>query len=188
VGVGLAGAGAAALAGLADWQYTQDNARRTGVAHAMLNVAAMSCYATSWLCRGRGRYRSGRRASAVGYGLVLLSGYLGGSLVSRHRVGVDHADRRLEPRQFTVAVPAAELYERQPMRVRVAGVSVLLVRSGDNIYALGEECSHLGGPLAQGWLRADTVVCPWHGSSYDLATGRVRRGRPPARCRCSRLG
>jgi Rieske Fe-S protein len=121
----------------------------------------------------------------VGYGLVLVSGSLGGSLVSRHRVGVDHADRRLEPRRFTIAFPDAELHERQPVRVRVAGVSVLLVRYGGRIYAVGEECSHLGGPLAHGW--GDTGVCPWHGSSYVPPRwyGGAVAAIPSARCRPS---
>lgn len=180
VGVGLVGAGIAALAGLADWQYTQDNARRTGVAHATLNVAAVGCYTGSWFSRGRGRYRQGRLAGVAGYALVMASGYLGGSLVSRHRVGVDHADRRLLPRQFADALPESQLHERQPVKVTVEGMSVLLVRSAGRIYALGQECSHLGGPLDRGWLLGDTVVCPWHGSAFELATGRVWRG--PATC------
>jgi nitrite reductase/ring-hydroxylating ferredoxin subunit/uncharacterized membrane protein len=180
VGLGLAGAAAAALAGLADWQYTQDNARRVGLAHAGLNVAATGCYTLSWVYRGRGRRKRGRTASTIGYGLMAAAAYLGGDLVSRHRVGVDHADRRLIPREFVAVLADGELRERQPVRVDAAGRSVLLVRSGGTIHALGEECAHLGGPLSEGWLRGDTVVCPWHGSAYELATGQVRSG--PATC------
>lgn len=121
---------------------------------------------------GRGRHRRGRLLAALGYGLVLASAYIGGSLVSSHRVGVDHADRRLEPRQFVTALPAAEVQEDHPRRAVVEGVAVLVVRSQDKIYALGEQCAHLGGPLSEGWVYRDSVVCPWHGSRYDLATGR----------------
>lgn len=110
----------------------------------------------------------------------MCSGFLGGSLVSRHRVGVDHADRRLVPRRFTDALPEDQLPERQPVGVEVDGMAIVLVRSGGQIHALGQECAHLGGPLDQGWLRGDAIVCPWHGSQFDLATGRVRRG--PATC------
>lgn len=180
VGVGLVGGAVSALAGLADWQYTEGNARRVGLVHGSLNLAAMSCYTASWLYRGRGGSRPGRRASTIGYALVLASGYLGGSMVSRHRVGVDHGDRRLEPRQFTAVLSEDELHEEEPVQVRAAGMSVLLVRRGGTIHAMGEQCAHLGGPLSKGWLRGDTIVCPWHGSAYELASGAVRRG--PATC------
>ena len=43
--------------------------------------------------------------------------------------------------------------------------------------ALAATCSHLGGPLDQGKREGDTVVCPWHGSRFDLCIGRgARRG------------
>ena len=32
-------------------------------------------------------------------------------------------------------------------------------------------CPHEDGPLAEGWLENDAVVCPWHGFDFDLATG-----------------
>ena len=34
----------------------------------------------------------------------------------------------------------------------------------------------LGGPLADGEREADTVICPWHGSRFDLCSGEVRGG------------
>lgn len=57
----------------------------------------------------------------AGYALILTGGYLEGSLVSRHRLVVDHADRRLRPRQLTDALPEDQLSERQPGRVDVDG-------------------------------------------------------------------
>jgi nitrite reductase/ring-hydroxylating ferredoxin subunit len=45
---------------------------------------------------------------------------------------------------------------------------------GGRFYATSPLCPHEGGPLADGWLEGDVVVCPWHGYDFDLATGACR--------------
>jgi nitrite reductase/ring-hydroxylating ferredoxin subunit len=44
------------------------------------------------------------------------------------------------------------------------------------VCAIAATCSHLGGPLHEGKRDGDTVVCPWHGSRFDLCTGEVQGG------------
>jgi nitrite reductase/ring-hydroxylating ferredoxin subunit len=44
------------------------------------------------------------------------------------------------------------------------------------VCAIAATCSHLGGPLDEGKRDGDTVVCPWHGSRFDLCTGEVQGG------------
>ena len=41
---------------------------------------------------------------------------------------------------------------------------------------LVHSCAHLGGPLSEGTLKDGSVVCPWHGSAFDLDSGTPRRG------------
>ena len=41
-------------------------------------------------------------------------------------------------------------------------------------YAVSGLCPHEDGPLADGWVEGDTVVCPWHGFDFELATGACR--------------
>lgn len=62
----------------------------------------------------------------------------------------------------------------------VDGETVLLSRSetGD-VCAISDRCTHVGGPLHEGERVGDTVICPWHGSEFDLCSGEVKRG--PAR-------
>jgi nitrite reductase (NADH) small subunit len=43
---------------------------------------------------------------------------------------------------------------------------------GGRFYACGTICPHESGPLAEGWLEGDVVVCPWHGFDFDVRTGR----------------
>ena len=73
-----------------------------------------------------------------------------------------------------------DLPERKPVRVDAHGADVLLVRSGDELFAIGNRCSHQGAPLHKGPVRFGgslrTVQCPLHGSTFDLAEGKVMRG------------
>jgi nitrite reductase/ring-hydroxylating ferredoxin subunit len=54
-----------------------------------------------------------------------------------------------------------------------AGVAVFNAGAG-RVYACGAVCPHEDGPLAEGWLEGDAVVCPWHGFDFALDTGRCR--------------
>jgi nitrite reductase/ring-hydroxylating ferredoxin subunit len=110
------------------------------------------------------------------YGVGLGSAWLGGHLVYRERLGVDHAERPEPSDRFARALPLGELPEGRPVRAEVEGVAVVLVRQGAEIHALGDTCAHLGGPLSEGRLEAGAIRCPWHGSEFSLADGSVRHG------------
>jgi len=76
---------------------------------------------------------------------------------------------------FTKGVPNADLAEGGMILGQVAGEAVLLARSGGAVFAIGAECSHYHGPLAEGVLVADTVRCPWHHGCFSLRTGEALR-------------
>lgn len=174
--IGLVGAVGAAVTGLTDWQHTDGEPRRVGLAHALLNTAATALCVTSLVLRRRGARGGGRTTALLGFGVSMAAAYLGGHLVYRQRIGVDHSQRPEGPREFVPVLAASELREGQPRRVDVDGVGVLVVRRGSRVFAIGERCSHLGGPLAEGRLEGDSVRCPWHGSRFALADGSVLDG------------
>ena len=56
-------------------------------------------------------------------------------------------------------------------RVVVDGAEILICNVGGNLYAIEDVCTHDGGPLDQGELEGETVVCPRHGATFDVRTG-----------------
>ncbi|OBB96277.1 (2Fe-2S)-binding protein [Mycobacterium sp. 852002-30065_SCH5024008] len=175
LGVGLAGSVGAAATGLTDWQHTHEQSRRVGVVHGLLNGVATSLYALSWWDRRNGRHQRGMACSALGYGITLGSGYLGGALVYGSGAGVDRSGARLSAAHWTPVLPATAL-DGQPRRVEVDGVGVVLYRTDDRVLAVGARCPHLGAPMDDGWIDRGRIVCPWHGSRFACESGEVLRG------------
>lgn len=48
---------------------------------------------------------------------------------------------------------------------------IAVFRIGDDIYAIGDRCSHAEASLAEGELFGTEVECPRHGSEFDVTTG-----------------
>src|SRR3979411_1654905 len=62
----------------------------------------------------------------------------------------------------------------RPVLALLAGRRLALVRRGGTVPALDAACPHAGGPLSEGAVLDDMVVCPYHTWMYDLATGVCR--------------
>ncbi len=175
IGVGIAGAIAAALTGLTDWSETDGSARRTGLVHGVMNLAATSLFAASYLLRKNGARAAGRASSTAGYAVAMGAAYLGGALVADDRIGVTHADVD-GPERFTTVDGAGSVAENAMARGKAGDLDVLVVRQHGRLCALAHTCTHLGGPLSEGTLKDGSVVCPWHGSEFALSDGRVING------------
>jgi nitrite reductase/ring-hydroxylating ferredoxin subunit len=65
-----------------------------------------------------------------------------------------------------------ELPDGTVKRVVAGGSIIALARRGDSYYALDNRCPHAGGPLCEGTVDNEALVCPWHGREYALATGK----------------
>jgi nitrite reductase/ring-hydroxylating ferredoxin subunit/uncharacterized membrane protein len=175
MGVGLLGALGSAVTGLTDWSETSGRARRLGLVHGLLNIAATAMTATAFFRRSADDRQHARGWAWAGYATAVASAYLGGDLVYGERIGVTHAVTD-EPEEYTDIAASADLPEGVLRRVRHEDTDVLLVRHKGRVCALAHACSHLGGPLSEGSIEGDAVTCPWHASTFDLRDGHVING------------
>ena len=175
-GVGLVGALGAAVFGVADWSYTMDKPKRVGFVHGAANVVATSLYAGSLVARAKGKRSTGVALSALGYNVLLVSGWLGGELAYRFGLGVDHTAFQEGPTDWVDVASTQDVTDGQLHRAEANGVPVLLARYQGQVYAMSDTCTHLGCSLAEGKLEQDVVVCPCHGSGFSVRDGQVLQG------------
>jgi len=176
--VGILGAVPAALTGLNDWSHLRGDSRRVGVAHALLNTAGLALNIGSLVARRRGQRTLGKAFSGLALGGALFSAHLGGELSFGFGVRVNRTAFE-QPRDRYLAVLDEEDLDGGTLCLAdLEGDAVLVARSEETgeVCAIAATCSHLGGPLAKGERDGDSVICPWHGSRFDLCTGAVEGG------------
>ena len=76
---------------------------------------------------------------------------------------------------FSKGVSAAGLDDGGMMLGHVGDKDVVLVRSGSELFAVGANCTHYRGPLAEGLVVGDTIRCPLHHACFSLRTGEALR-------------
>ncbi len=89
----------------------------------------------------------------------------------------EHSHEPVGP-DLRLGVPAAEVPDGGMIAGHVGAEAVLLIRRGNDWFAVGATCTHYSGPLAEGLVVGDTVRCPWHHACFNLRTGVALR--PPA--------
>ena len=69
--------------------------------------------------------------------------------------------------------PLDDLEPDSARRIEVAGHDVAVIRIGDDVYAIGDTCTHAEVSLSEGWVEADdcAIECVAHGAMFDLETG-----------------
>lgn len=73
---------------------------------------------------------------------------------------------------FQRACTLSELAPDKPLRVEVDGVDVAVVRHGEEVFAIEDECSHAAVALSEGDVEDCTIECWLHGSRFDLRSGK----------------
>lgn len=174
IGVGLAAAAPAAVAGWVDWAELQRRQMRVGLVHAAANATGVWLYAGSLAARLRGRAALGKALGFAGLTVVGVGGAIGGHLAFRQAAGANRTASvpdLVEPGWHGIG-RLADLPLGQAVRRHVDDVAVLVLReSTDRVHALVDSCSHAAGPLSRGTIEDGCVRCPWHGSVFRLEDG-----------------
>lgn len=188
--LGVAMALVASIPGFVDYSSIRSDhpGKKTATLHMVLNLVAVGLYALSIGLRFEtlDDPRTDLLAfivSLVAFGVIGLSGYLGGVLVYDDGIGVGRHRHQGELPQQTREVGAGaaqpicvgrveEIGEGQTARVSIEGTTIVVARHGGRWFAFQEFCTHRYGPMSEGRLEAGVVVCPWHNSRFELATGK----------------
>jgi NADPH-dependent 2,4-dienoyl-CoA reductase/sulfur reductase-like enzyme/nitrite reductase/ring-hydroxylating ferredoxin subunit len=80
---------------------------------------------------------------------------------------------------LSLGVKLSAIPDGDMLKGHVDDEAVVLVRRGDELFAVGAKCPHYGGPLAEGVVVGETIRCPWHHACFSLRSGEVLRA--PAR-------
>jgi nitrite reductase/ring-hydroxylating ferredoxin subunit/uncharacterized membrane protein len=194
--MGIGSALVAAVPGIVDYFLTvppNSSASQRATYHGAANLTAVAIMSSVAASRrddnGPSPWEVAAQLAATG--LLGVAGYLGGTLVYRNQIGVDHRyagagqwqekTRLPSPDSLEVDVAAAgDLEIDQMALLHLGDRRVVLARTEDGFTAFDDRCTHMGGPLSDGTLTCGTVQCPWHGSQFNVRTGAVEHG--PADC------
>ena len=182
----------AGVPGFVDYLYTVppgSSAKKRATWHMGVNLSALTLVLVGWAFRDTNSLRPGVGTILLevgGLGLMTYGGWLGGTLVYRNQIGVDHRYAHAgkwkeqevggKPGETVEVAAADELKVGQMKLLHVAGRRVVLARTEGGYVACDDHCTHRGGSLAGGVMACGVITCPWHGSQFDARTGEVRAG------------
>src|ERR1051325_381327 len=188
-GAGVMTALIAAIPGIIDFIYVippNSSAKKRGAMHGILNVTATCIFAMVFFLR----MNSSPHALIVllcelaGVVLVVIAGWMGGTLVYRNQIAVDHRYAnagRWKEKSVDIS-KVLDLHEVNRLQVDQMKLldsgekRIVTARTENGLVAFSDRCTHRGGPLSDGVMICGTVQCPWHGSQFDVHTGKVKAG------------
>jgi nitrite reductase/ring-hydroxylating ferredoxin subunit/uncharacterized membrane protein len=189
---GIIAALIAAVPGFIDYLQSvppRSSAKKRATKHLSVNLTGVALMAIAAGIRPDGGAQPDFLTLALeigSVGLITMGGWMGGTLVNRNQIGVDHryahAGKWQESRVKAVdgehieVAKADELEVDQMKLVHIDGLRVVVGRTEEGWVAFDDHCTHRGGSLADGVMICGTVQCPWHGSQFDVRTGAVKGG------------
>jgi nitrite reductase/ring-hydroxylating ferredoxin subunit/uncharacterized membrane protein len=187
---GIISAVVAAVPGAIDYFFTvppKSSAKKRGTKHALINLTNVALFAFAVYYRGTNGADTTIVLAIEITGVILLSiaGWMGGTLVHRNQIGIDHRyanagkwnEEYIDAENERIEVASTDELKLNAMKlVHVNKQRIAIGRTEKGYVAFSDHCTHRGGSLADGALICGTVQCPWHGSQFDVETGTVKAG------------
>ena len=172
----------AIVSGFTDWQHTFGEEKRTGMLHSLIMLAVSVLFLVSIIMRGTAADQRvlAMWISGVAWAALLVGAFFGGEMPYGYGTEVNRQAWNEHPGKWTkLDVAARGLDDRKPVVGKAKALDVFVVKLDGEIYAMGNVCTHAGGPLNEGtWVGKDRceIQCPWHGSRFCVKDGGVRGG------------
>jgi uncharacterized membrane protein/nitrite reductase/ring-hydroxylating ferredoxin subunit len=187
---GIATALLAAVPGILDYFYTvppESSAKKRATQHGILNVTLLLVFTMAVLLRRKSDVDFLVILILEGAGIIILtvSGWLGGTLVTRNQIGIDHryadagkwSEETIKEKSNIIELPYLEKLKVNQMKLmHINGQRIVIGRTETGFSAFEDRCTHRGGTLADGVMINDRVQCPWHGSQFNVKTGDIGAG------------
>jgi len=172
------------VSGLTDWNATDGEERRTGMLHGLLMVVASIGFVVSlWLRIGASpdARTAAIAISLVAWAILIVSSYFGGEMVYGYGTEINRQAWTEVPTKWEkLEVSANSLEDRKPVVAKSkSGFDVFVTKLDGSVYAMGNTCTHAGGPLNEGkWVGRDRceIECPWHASWFCVKDAEVHGG------------
>jgi len=191
----------AAIPGIIDYIFTvppASSANKRATKHGLLNSCVILIFFTTLLLRIKTDINLFVILGLESVGIILLSfaGWLGGTLIVRNQIGVDHRyanagkwnEESINTLSNFIELKGLEKLKINQMRLlHVNGKRIVVARTESEYVAFDDFCTHRGGSLADGVMICGTVQCPWHGSQFDIKTGSVKAGPADDRIKTYRI-
>jgi 3-phenylpropionate/trans-cinnamate dioxygenase ferredoxin component len=75
--------------------------------------------------------------------------------------------------EFVEIAPLDQLPAGERLFVQVEGKSIAIFNLAGKLFAIGDVCSHDNGPVGDGDIEENEIICPRHGARFDIRTGKV---------------
>jgi uncharacterized membrane protein/nitrite reductase/ring-hydroxylating ferredoxin subunit len=179
----------AAVPGIIDYVAVvppESSAKKRATKHALLNFAMLLVFTIALLLRQDKNISFYIILILELSGVILLTiaGWLGGTLVHRNQIGVDHryANAGKWKEETLKGAGAIELKNMERLGINqmkllhVNDKRIVVARTESEFVAFDDHCTHRGASLADGAMMCGTIQCPWHGSQFNIKTGEVMAG------------
>jgi len=75
--------------------------------------------------------------------------------------------------EFLEIAPADQLPEGERLYIEVGGKQIVLFNLAGKLFAIGDICSHDNGPVGDGEIEENEIICPRHGGRFDIRSGKA---------------